>query len=133
MRLEVCPDFFVVLLVIPLFTVVVEQARVVHQHVYCVEYVFVVDCPSSVVQELLYFMDTLHQFLELSVCVPWLQQLQAISQEVLVFNLSVLCEYMWYNFPHPEMGKSPIAVKHSGQKRFSHCFRDLFFFLNAPG
>ena len=69
MRLEFRPGFFVAFLVVPFITVIVEQARVVHQRVYCVDNVFVGNRLSSVVSKLLYLLDTLHQLLERSVCV----------------------------------------------------------------
>ena len=59
-RLEVCPGFFVMYLVVPFVSVVIEQARAIHQRVYCVDDVFVSDFPPSVVCELLYFLDPLH-------------------------------------------------------------------------
>ena len=62
-RLEVRPGFFVALLVVPSIAVVVKQARVVHQRVYCVDDVFFNERPSSIVRELLYLLDTLHRLL----------------------------------------------------------------------
>ena len=75
-----------------LSAVVIEQARVVHKRVYCVDGVFVGDRPSSIICKLLYFLDPLHQFLDWSDCVPRLRHFRAISHEVLVFHLSVRCE-----------------------------------------
>ena len=92
MGLSVCPGFFVALLFVLFITVIVEQPCVVHQRVYCVDDVFIGDHLSSVISELLYLLDTLHQLLERSVCVPRLQQLRAISYKVLFFHLSVLSE-----------------------------------------
>ena len=127
MRLEVRPGFLVTSLVVPLATVIVEQARVVHKRVNRVDNIFVDDCPPSVVRKLLDLLEPLHQFLEWSVCVPRLRQLRAISDEVLVFYLPVLREEVCDDVPHPEMGKSPIAIKYSGEKRFSNCLRNLIF------
>ena len=121
------PRFFVVLLVAPLVAVVVEQAHVVHECVKFVDNIFVGDRPPSVVCELLYFLDPLHQFLEQSVCIPRPRQLQAISHEVLVFHLSVLREEVCDDIAHPDTGESLIALKYSGQKRFANCLRDFLF------
>ena len=125
--LEVCPGFFVTLLVVPLVAVVVEQAHVVHESVNCVENIFAGDRPPSVVRKLLDLLDPLHQFLERSVCFPRLQQLQSIYHEVLVLSLLVLREEVCDDVPHPEMGESPIANKYSSKKRFADCLRDLLF------
>ena len=59
-RLEVCPGFSVALPVVPFVSVVIKQARVVHYRVYGVDDIFVGDRLSSIVHELLYFLDTLH-------------------------------------------------------------------------
>ena len=69
-RLEVRPGFLVTLIVVPLVTVIVEQARVVHKRVNCVDNIFLKDRPPSVVRKLLDLLDPLHQFLERSISVP---------------------------------------------------------------
>ena len=108
-------------LVVPLFTVIV------HERVNRVDNIFVADCPPSVVRELLDLLDPLHQFLERSVFIPRLRQLRAISNKVLIFHLPVLHEEVCDDVPHPEMGKSPIAIKYSGEKRFANCLHDFLF------
>ena len=75
MRLEVHPCFLFMLLVVPLDTVIVEQARVVHERVNCIYDIFVGNCPPSVVRKLLDLLDPLHQFLERPVRVPRLRKL----------------------------------------------------------
>ena len=127
MRLEVCPGFLITLLVVPLVTVIVEHACVVHESVNRVDNIFVGNCPPSVVCKLLDFLDLLHQFLERSVCVPRLGQLREISDKVLVFYLLVLREEVCDDVLHPEMGESPIAIKYSGEKRFDNCLHDFLF------
>ena len=89
-RLEVCPGFLVTLIVVPLVTFIVEQARVVHKRVNRVDNIFVGDRQPSVVRKLLGLLDPLHQFLERYIRVPRLRQLRVISNEVLVFYLPVL-------------------------------------------
>ena len=59
-RLEFRPGFFVTLRVVPLVSVFVEQACVVHERVNCVDNIFVGDCLPSVVRKLLDLMDPLH-------------------------------------------------------------------------
>ena len=73
MRLEVRPGFLVLLLVVLIVTVIVEQARVIHECVNRVDNIFIGNRLPSVVRELLDFLDLLHQFLERSVRVPRLR------------------------------------------------------------
>ena len=73
MRLEVRPDFLVMLLVVLLVTVIVEQARVIHECVNRVNNIFIGNRLTSVARKLLDFLDLLHQFLERSVRVPRLR------------------------------------------------------------
>ena len=45
----------------------------------------------------------------------------------MVFHLTVLREEVRDYVPHPEMGKSPIVIKYSGEKLFANCLHDLLF------
>ena len=103
----------------------VEQDRIVHERVDRVNNIFIGDCPPSVVRELLDFLDPLHQLLERSVRVPRLRQLLEISDNVLIFQLLVLREYVYEDVPHLDMGKSPTAIKYWGKKFFVNCLCDL--------
>ena len=73
--LEVRPGFLVTVLIVPLVTIIVEQAHVVHERVNCIYDIFVGNCPPSAVRKLLDLLDPLHQFLERPVRVPRLRKL----------------------------------------------------------
>ena len=127
MRLEICPGFLVPFLLVPLVAVIVEQARVIHYCVYRVNDIFVGDRLPSIIREFLDLLNPLHQFLEQPVRVPQFRQLRAISDEVLVIHLPIICEEVHYSVPHLGMGKSPIAIEYSGKKCFADCLRDFLF------
>ena len=115
------------LLIAPLVIVILEQARVIHERVNCVDDIFVGDRPPSVVRKFLDFLDPLHQLLERPVFFPRLRQVRTIYDEVLALHLPVLCEEVCDDFPHPEMGEYPIAVKLSGKKFFLTASAIFFF------